>query len=160
MTYSRISGTGSYLPEKVLTNADLEKIVDTTDEWIRERTGILKRHIVAENQATSDLAEIAARNAMQAAGKEAGDIDLIVVATTTPDKIFPSTACLLQRRLGIHGCAAFDVQARDRDLLFLNEIGLDPGIIYSIENYPRPPSNLEVFDFSDPANPIQAFSAI
>ncbi len=111
MTYSRITGTGSYLPEKVLTNKDLEKIVDTSDQWIQERTGIRKRHIVADGQATSDLAEFASRNAMEAAGKEPGDIDLIVVATTTPDKIFPSTACLLQRRLGIHGCAAFDVQA-------------------------------------------------
>ncbi|MGD9255470.1 MAG: 3-oxoacyl-ACP synthase, partial [Chromatiales bacterium] len=111
MTYSRITGTGSYLPEKVLTNKDLEKIVDTSDQWIQERTGIKKRHIAVDGQATSDLAEVAAKNAMEAAGRTAADIDLIVVATTTPDKIFPSTACLLQRRLGIHGCAAFDVQA-------------------------------------------------
>ncbi len=109
--YARITGTGSYLPEKVLTNQDLEKMVETSDEWIRERTGIVKRHIAAEGETTCDLAEQAALRAMDAAGVDACDIDLIVVATTTPDKIFPSTACLLQHRLGIHGCAAFDVQA-------------------------------------------------
>jgi len=109
--YARISGTGSYLPEKVLTNKDLEGMVDTTDQWIRERTGILKRHIAVDGQTTCDLAEHAARRAIEAAGKTPHDIDLIVVATTTPDKIFPSTACLLQQRLDIHGCAAFDVQA-------------------------------------------------
>ncbi len=111
MIYSRIAGTGGYLPEKILTNHDLEKIVDTTDQWIRERTGIEKRHIAAEGETTCDLAEHAARKAMEMAGVSAGDIDLIVVATTTPDKIFPSTACLLQQRLDIHGCAAFDIQA-------------------------------------------------
>jgi 3-oxoacyl-[acyl-carrier-protein] synthase-3 len=109
--YSRIAGTGSYLPERVFTNADLEKIVDTTDQWIRERTGIEKRHIAESHQTTSDLAEPAARRAMEAAGVGPGDIDLIVVATTTPDQIFPSTACLLQHRLGINHCAAFDIQA-------------------------------------------------
>lgn len=111
MTYSRIVGTGSYLPEKVLTNHDLEKMVDTSDEWIRERTGIVKRHIAAPDETTCDLAEHAARRAMEAAGVGPDDIDLIVVATTTADQIFPSTACLLQQRLDIHGCAAFDVQA-------------------------------------------------
>lgn len=111
MNYSRIAGTGSYLPERVLTNLELERMVDTTDEWIRERTGILKRHIAGPSQACSDLAEPAARAAMEMARVGPGDIDLILVATTTPDQIFPSTACLLQRRLGIHGCAAFDVQA-------------------------------------------------
>ena len=109
--YARITGTGSYLPEKVLTNHDLEKMVDTSDEWIRERTGIVKRHIAAEDQTTCDLAEQAALRAMEAAGRDPCDIDLIVLATTTPDKIFPSTACLLQQRLEIHGCAAFDIQA-------------------------------------------------
>lgn len=111
MTYSRIKGTGGYLPEKVLTNHDLEKMVDTSDQWITERTGIKKRHIAADNETTCDLAERAARDAMDAAGIGAKDIDLIIVATTTPNRIFPSTACLLQQRLDIHGCAAFDVQA-------------------------------------------------
>lgn len=109
--YSRITGTGSYLPEKVLTNHDLEKMVDTTDEWIQDRTGIKKRHIAEKDQTTCDLAEQAARSAIEAAGVSNQDIDLIIVATTTPDRIFPSTACLLQERLDIHGCAAFDVQA-------------------------------------------------
>ncbi len=109
--YSRIMSTGSYLPEKVLTNHDLEKIVDTTDQWITDRTGIKQRHIVSDNQTTCDLAEFAARNAIEAAGIEPQSIDLIIVATTTPDRIFPSTACLLQQRLDIHGCPAFDIQA-------------------------------------------------
>ena len=109
--YSRISGTGSYLPERVLSNQDLERMVDTTDEWITERTGIKKRHIVGEGETTCDLAEAAARRALEMAGRSAEDIDLIIVATTTPDRIFPSTACLLQARLGAQGCPAFDVQA-------------------------------------------------
>jgi len=109
--YSRITGTGGCLPEKILDNADLEKLVDTSDEWITERTGIRMRHIAAEGETTCDLAETAARRALDAAGVRAADIDLIIVATTTPDKIFPSTACLLQQRLGNHGSPAFDVQA-------------------------------------------------
>lgn len=109
--YSRIIGTGGYLPEKILTNHDLEKMVDTSDEWIRERTGIRQRHIAADDQTTADLAEAAARAALESAGIGVDEIDLIVVATTTPDKIFPSTACLLQQRLGNHGAPAFDVQA-------------------------------------------------
>ena len=108
---SRITGTGSYLPEKVLTNHDLEKMVDTSHDWIVERTGIEKRHIAAEGETTCDLAEKAALRAFEMSGKSLDDIDLIVVATTTADLIFPSTACLLQKRLGISGCAAFDVQA-------------------------------------------------
>ncbi len=111
MKYSRIIGTGGYLPEKIMTNADLEKIVDTTDDWIVARTGIRERHIAAAGETCCDLAEQAARRALESAGIEADSIDLIIVATTTPDRIFPSTACLLQDRLGIHGCAAFDVQA-------------------------------------------------
>jgi 3-oxoacyl-[acyl-carrier-protein] synthase-3 len=111
MIYSRITGTGSYLPEKVLTNHDLEKIMDTSDEWIRERTGISKRHIAAGDETACDLAEEAATQAMQAAGRTPRQVDLIVLATTTPDRVFPSTACLLQQRLDIHGTAAFDVQA-------------------------------------------------
>lgn len=109
--FSRISGTGSFLPAKVLTNKDLEEIVDTTDQWIRERTGIRQRHVVSEGESCSDLAEGAARRALESAGLEPSDLDLIVVATTTPDQIFPSTACLLQQRLDVHGCPAFDVQA-------------------------------------------------
>jgi 3-oxoacyl-[acyl-carrier-protein] synthase-3 len=109
--YSRLIGTGSYLPERVITNEDLEKMVDTTVAWIHGRTGIDKRHVAAPDQTCSDLAEPAARAAMAAAGVGPGDIDLIVVATSTPDQIFPSTACLLQNRLAIHGCPAFDVQA-------------------------------------------------
>jgi len=111
LSYARITGTGACLPAKVLTNADLERMVETSDAWIRERTGIRERHVAAEGETTCDLAEAAARRALDAAGIEARKIDLIVVATTTPDRVFPSTACLLQARLGIHGCAAFDVQA-------------------------------------------------
>jgi 3-oxoacyl-[acyl-carrier-protein] synthase-3 len=109
--YSRIIGTGRYLPERVLTNADLEKIVDTTDEWIKTRTGIERRHIVAEGETTCDMAEQAVRRAMEAAGVGPEDIDLIVVGTTTPDQIFPNVGCLLQARLGIHGCTAFSLEA-------------------------------------------------
>jgi 3-oxoacyl-[acyl-carrier-protein] synthase-3 len=111
LTYSRVAGTGGYLPEKVLTNADLEKMVDTHDAWIRERTGIRERHIAAPHETTCDLAEAAARRAIDAAGVQTSEIDLIIVATTTPDQVFPGTACLLQQRLGIQGCPAFDVQA-------------------------------------------------
>jgi 3-oxoacyl-[acyl-carrier-protein] synthase-3 len=111
LSYARITGTGGYLPEKILTNQDLENMVDTSDEWIRDRTGIRQRHIAGENEYTVDLAEQAARNAIDAAGISTDEIDLIIVATTTPDRVFPSTACLLQQRLDIHGCAAFDVQA-------------------------------------------------
>jgi 3-oxoacyl-[acyl-carrier-protein] synthase-3 len=109
--YARIAGTGSYLPDKVLTNDDLSKIVDTSDEWIAARTGIRERHIAAEGETTCDLAFHAATRALEAAGVDANELDLIVVGTTTPDLIFPSTACLLQHRLGVAGCAAFDVNA-------------------------------------------------
>ncbi|MDY6840131.1 MAG: beta-ketoacyl-ACP synthase III [Pseudomonadota bacterium] len=111
MTFARITGTGSYLPDNIVTNKDLEKMVDTTDQWIRERTGIERRHIAIEGQTTVDLAEQAAKNAIAAAGIKAEDIDLIVFATSTPDKIFPSSACILQARLGNHGAPAFDIQA-------------------------------------------------
>jgi len=111
MTYARITGTGGYLPDNAMTNHDIEKIVDTSDQWIRERTGIEQRHIAAEGQTTVDLAEIASRRAIEAAGIEAQDIDLIIFATSTPDKIFPSSACILQARLDIHGSPAFDIQA-------------------------------------------------
>ncbi|OZB36766.1 MAG: 3-oxoacyl-ACP synthase [Halothiobacillus sp. 14-56-357] len=111
MIHARITGTGSYLPERILTNQDLEKMVETSDTWIRERTGIEQRHIAEKGQLTSDLAEPAARRALEAAGKIPSDVDLLIVATTTPDRVFPSTACLLQQKLGIHGSPAFDIQA-------------------------------------------------
>ena len=111
MKYARIIGTGGYLPQKILTNADLEKMVDTSDRWIVERTGIRERHIAADGETSCTMAEKAALRAMEAAGITNGAIDLIIVATTTPDQVFPSTACLLQERLGIHGCPAFDIQA-------------------------------------------------
>ena len=109
--YARIAGTGSHLPEKILTNADLEKRVETSDQWIRERTGIRERRIAADGETTGDLAEQAALRAMDAAGVSPADIDLLIVGTTTPDLVFPSTACLLQHRLGIGECGAFDVNA-------------------------------------------------
>jgi len=109
--FARIAGTGSYLPEKVLTNADLTQFVDTSDEWIAARTGIRERHVAAEGEYTSDLAYHASVRALEAAGISAQDLDLIVLGTTTPDLIFPSTACLLQHRLGANGCPAFDVNA-------------------------------------------------
>ncbi len=112
VTGSSIAGTGSYLPARILTNDELAQRIDTSDSWIVERTGIRQRHIVAENETTSDMAYAAARAALEAAGVEAAEIDLIVVATTTPDLVFPSTACLLQTKLGISNrCPAFDVQA-------------------------------------------------
>ena len=111
-TYARIAGTGSYLPAQVLTNGDLAaRGVETSDEWIASRTGIRQRHIAAEGETTSDLGYQAALRAMEAAGVDAKELDLIVVGTTTPDLIFPSTACLIQHRLGADGCPAFDVNA-------------------------------------------------
>ncbi len=111
MIHARITGTGSYLPERIMTNRDLEQMVDTSDTWIRERTGIEQRHIAEPSQLTSDLAEPAARAALAAAGRTPAEVDLLIVATTTPDRVFPSTACLLQQKLGIHGAPAFDIQA-------------------------------------------------
>ncbi len=111
MSFARITGSGSYLPKRVLSNRDLEAMVDTTAQWIVERTGVRQRHIAAEDESTCDLAEVAVRRALEAAERSPGEIDLIVLGTTTPDKIFPSTACLLQERLGIKNCPAFDVQA-------------------------------------------------
>lgn len=109
--YARISGTGHCLPERVLTNKDLEKLVDTSDQWIQERTGIKERRIAAEGETTCDLAEVASKRALEAAGLAPSEIDLLVVGTTTPDLVFPSTACLLQHRLGLGECGAFDVNA-------------------------------------------------
>jgi len=111
MIYSRIAGTGSYLPPRVMTNAEFAARLDTSDAWIRERTGIVQRHIAEKSQAASDLAFEASKRALDAAGLKPTDIDLIIVATSTPDYIFPSTACLLQAKLGVKGCPAFDVQA-------------------------------------------------
>lgn len=111
MKYSRIAGTGSYLPEKILTNAELEKMVATTNEWIVERTGIRERHIIGPNDTTASMAAAAAKKALQAADISPKEVQLIIVATSTPDKFFPSTGCLVQAALGEDGCPAFDVVA-------------------------------------------------
>ena len=111
MIYSKIAGTGRFLPEKILTNADLEKMVDTTDEWIRTRTGVERRHVASEDQTTSDLCVEAAKKAMEAADVTVDDIDLIIVGTTSPDLIFPNIGTIIQDRLGIHGCPAFSIEA-------------------------------------------------
>ena len=111
MHYAKILGSGSYLPAKRVSNDDLAQFVDTSDEWIQSRTGIQFRHFAAENELTSDLAVIAAQRALEAANLTGDDIDLIIVATATPDMQFPSTATIVQQKLGISGCAAFDVQA-------------------------------------------------
>ncbi len=111
MAHAKISGTGSYLPQRILTNAELEKTIDTTDEWIVTRTGIRERRIAAADELTSDMALQASLKAIEAAGVAVAQIDLIIVATTTPDRTFPSTACILQTKLGSSGCPAFDIQA-------------------------------------------------
>ncbi len=111
MIYSRIEGTGRYLPERILTNADLEKTIDTTDEWIKTRTGVEQRHIASDDENTSDLCLNAAKQAMEAAGITADEIDLIVIGTTSPDLIFPNIATIVQEGLGIHGCPAFSIEA-------------------------------------------------
>jgi 3-oxoacyl-[acyl-carrier-protein] synthase-3 len=111
MYRSRIAGTGSYLPEKKLSNIDLAKLVDTNDQWIRERTGISTRAIAAENECTSDLALVASQRALEAAGLTAGDIDMILVATVSPDQPMPNTACILQHKLGAKDCMSVDISA-------------------------------------------------
>jgi 3-oxoacyl-[acyl-carrier-protein] synthase-3 len=111
MTYSRIVGTGRYLPERVMTNFDLEKIVDTTDEWIKTRTGVERRHVVEPDQTTSDMCVEAAKKAIEAAGVRVEDIDLVITGTTTPDLIFPNISTLIQHRLGIPACTAFSLEA-------------------------------------------------
>jgi 3-oxoacyl-[acyl-carrier-protein] synthase-3 len=111
MKYARIAGTGGYLPEKVLTNAQLEQMVETSDQWILERTGISKRHIMADHETTSTMAEHAARQALEVANINPENVEMIIVATATPDRTFPSTACILQNRLGAFGCPAFDMGA-------------------------------------------------
>jgi len=121
--YSRIAGTGSYLPEKIVTNFDLEQKMDTTDEWIRTRTGIERRHIAAEGQTTVDLGEIAARRAIEAAGVTPAEIDFIVFGTTTPDLVFPNCGTLLQARLGARGCPAFSVETACSGFIYALSIG-------------------------------------
>ena len=111
MTFSRIIGTGRYLPERVMTNFDLEEIVDTTDEWIRTRTGVERRHVVEPNQTTSDMCVEAAKIAMEAAGVTPQDIDMVITGTTTPDLIFPNISTIIQHRLGIPACTAFSLEA-------------------------------------------------
>jgi 3-oxoacyl-[acyl-carrier-protein] synthase-3 len=118
-----IAAVGSYVPEKILTNADLEKIVDTTDDWITSRTGIKERRIAADNEFTSDMAAKAARRAMEKAGVTPEQIDLIIVATITPDMLFPATACLVQHKLGANRAAAFDIEAACSGFIYALEIG-------------------------------------
>lgn len=145
MTHSMIAGTGGYLPERVMTNKEFEEFVDTSDEWIRERSGIKRRHIAAEGETTSDMALAAAREAIKAAAVGNDDIDLIIVATTTPDKVFPSTACIVQRRLGIHKIAAFDVHAACSGFIYALDIadrfirtgGANCALIIGSETYSR-----------------------
>jgi 3-oxoacyl-[acyl-carrier-protein] synthase-3 len=110
-SYSRITGTGGYLPENILTNHDIAQTLDTSDAWIMERTGIRQRHLAGVSETASSMAEAAARQALEAAGLDAQSVELIIVATSSPDRVFPSTACLLQRRLNVKNCPAFDVQA-------------------------------------------------
>jgi 3-oxoacyl-[acyl-carrier-protein] synthase-3 len=116
--YSALLGTGGYLPERILTNEEISRTVDTTHEWIMERTGIAERRIAGPTETASSMGEMASRLALEAAGLEPQDIDLIIVGTGTPDRVFPSTACLLQHRLGIRRCAAFDVQAACSGFIF------------------------------------------
>ena len=123
MRRARIVSTGMYVPEKVLTNFDLEKMVDTSDEWIRTRTGIVERHIAAEDETSADLAEKAARMALERAGISAEDIDLIIVATITPDYYFPATACLLQARIGAKNAGCFDLEAACSGFIYSLSMG-------------------------------------
>lgn len=122
MTFARIAGTGGYLPERIVTNKDLEDMVDTSDEWIQERSGIKRRHIAADGETTSDMALVAARRALDSADLAAEDIDLIIVATTTPDKVFPSTACIVQRLLAVKNIPAFDVHAACSGFIYALDI--------------------------------------
>jgi len=145
MTYSAIAGTGAYLPERVMENHEFEAFLDTSDEWIRERTGIRRRHVAAPGETTSDMAVAASEAALASAGLAAGDIDLIVLATTTPDKVFPSTACLLQRRLGIRNSPAFDVHAACAGFVYALDVadryirtgGATNALVIGAETYSR-----------------------
>lgn len=122
MTYARIAATGGYLPERIMTNREFEEFIDTTDEWIRSRSGIESRHIAADGETTSDMSVAAAERALESSDIDPAEIDLIVVATTTPDKVFPSTACIVQRRLGIHNTPAFDVHAACSGFIFALDV--------------------------------------
>jgi len=145
MTCSAIAGTGAYLPERVMENREFEAFLDTSDEWIRERTGIRRRHIAAAGETTSDMAVAAAEAALASAGLAAGEIDLIVLATTTPDKVFPSTACLVQRRLGIRNSPAFDVHAACAGFVYALDVadrfirtgGATSALVIGAETYSR-----------------------
>jgi len=145
MTFARIAGTGGYLPERVMTNQELEAMVDTTDAWIRERSGIKRRHIAADGEKTSDMGLEAAKRAMTAAGTKPEYVDLIIVATTTPDKVFPSTACIIQRQLGIKNVPAFDVHAAcsgfvyalDVATRFITTGGARQALVIGAETYSR-----------------------
>jgi 3-oxoacyl-[acyl-carrier-protein] synthase-3 len=145
MTFARIAGTGGYLPERIVTNKDLEAMVDTTDQLIQERSGIKRRHIAADGETTSDMAFAAAEKAIGAAGLDAQDIDLIIVATTTPDKVFPSTACIVQRRLGIAKVPAFDVHAACSGFIYALDVanrfivtgGASNALVIGSETYSR-----------------------
>ena len=145
MPNSRIAGTGSYLPEKVITNQDLEKVMDTSDEWIRERSGIKRRHVAADGETSADMGLAAARNALAAAEIDTDAVDLIVVATTTPDKIFPSTACIIQRRMDIHEVPAFDIHAACAGFVYALDVadrfirtgGATTALVIGTETYSR-----------------------
>lgn len=151
MFNAKITGTGSYLPEKIVTNKDFESTLDTTDEWIYARTGIRQRHVIGEHETTSSMAEIAAKNALDAAGIDASDIDLIIIGTSTPDRIFPSTACILQNKLGVGDCVAFDVQAACSGFIyalgiahqFIKSGGAKNALVIGAE------ANSRILDYSD-----------
>ncbi len=151
MLNAKITGTGSYLPKKIVTNKDFEATLDTSDEWIYARTGIRKRHVIAEDESASSMAEIAANKAIQAAGINASDIDLIIVGTSSPDRVFPSTACLLQNKLGARGCASFDVQAACSGFIyalgianqFIRAGGAKKALVVGTE------ANSRILDYSD-----------
>lgn len=123
MIYSRIAGTGSRVPDKTVTNHDLEEIMDTSDQWIRERTGICERRVIEPGETTATLAEDACRNALEASGTDPSEIDLFVMGTTTPDLVFPSTACLIQKNLGLPDCGAMDVNAACSGFMYALSIG-------------------------------------
>jgi len=153
MTYSKIAGTGSYLPERVMHNKEFEALVDTSDDWITERTGIKRRHIAADDEKTSDMGIAAAREAIAAAKIDVSDIDLIILATTTPDKVFPSTACIVQRRLELHTIPAFDIHAACSGFIYALDVadrfirtgGAANVLVIGSETYSR------ILDWSDRA---------